>query len=141
MARKKVRRGEGSSAVDLGNGDVESLRPRVGPLEEEGKEEEEQDQAKPEASSLKKTVKPRRSHVQFIKLRFCHVLIATGLLGLTASLALSLWWSFIHNDVSGGFAIGSYVIAAVSFLVAIPGYRHSMTCTCWTKDDANLDTS
>lgn len=51
----------------------------------------------------------------------CYVLVIAVVIGLGISLALSLWYSIIHEDVSGGFTIGSYVIAAVGFLIAIPG--------------------
>ncbi|OTA85777.1 hypothetical protein M434DRAFT_36027 [Hypoxylon sp. CO27-5] len=50
------------------------------------------------------------------------------------SLVISLWWSADHDDVSGGFGIGSYMLTLSSAIVAVTSYAHRSTCRCWKRE-------
>ncbi|KAI1778103.1 hypothetical protein F4818DRAFT_286923 [Hypoxylon cercidicola] len=60
----------------------------------------------------------------------CFYLSAAAILLLFASLALSLWWSINHGDVSGGFGIGSYMVGISGVIIAVARYMH---CRCWVR--------
>ncbi|KAF2877637.1 hypothetical protein BDV95DRAFT_154047 [Massariosphaeria phaeospora] len=64
---------------------------------------------------------------------FCFILASLAFLGVSSSLALSLWWSIAHADVSGGFTMGAYIVAVFGVPMGVVGYRHSQTCRCWER--------
>ncbi|KAI1140269.1 hypothetical protein F5Y05DRAFT_311245 [Hypoxylon sp. FL0543] len=63
----------------------------------------------------------------------CFYLLAVVILLISASLAVSLWWSAGHGDVSGGFGIGSYMAGLSSTIVAVASYAHRSNCRCWKQ--------
>ncbi|KAI1459171.1 hypothetical protein F4805DRAFT_87918 [Annulohypoxylon moriforme] len=63
----------------------------------------------------------------------CFYLSAAAIALLIASLGISLWWSVNHDDVSGGFGMGSYMLAVSSVIIAIATYMHRQDCRCWTR--------
>ncbi|KAI2625110.1 hypothetical protein GGR54DRAFT_594935 [Hypoxylon sp. NC1633] len=65
----------------------------------------------------------------------CFYLTAAALALLFASLALSLWWSINHDDVSGGFGMGSYMLAMSSVIIAVASYMHRSSCRCWNRQN------
>ena len=129
MARvKRTGAGASSSAQPTDTEDVESLRQRCQTLKKE------LDQYKSAAAPAGTAQEAESKGTNLpIDIPFCYILILAAFIGFSVSLVLALWYSIIHEDVSGGFTIGSYVIAAAGFLVAIPGYRHSFSCRCWGK--------
>ena len=72
-------------------------------------------------------------------MRPCIVLSVSAFLAFVLSLSVALWWSTFHNDVSGGFAIGSYIIAVAAIPIAIAGYTHSRSCQCWLDRQHLID--
>lgn len=44
----------------------------------------------------------------------CYILVTFFFTAFCPSLALALWWSTVHGDVSGGFTLGAYIIAAAA---------------------------
>ncbi|KAI0885759.1 uncharacterized protein GGS22DRAFT_134205 [Annulohypoxylon maeteangense] len=67
----------------------------------------------------------------------CFYLSAAAIALLIASLGISLWWSVNHDDVSGGFGMGSYMLAVSSVIIAISTYMHRQDCRCWTPRHAS----
>ncbi|KAI2467047.1 hypothetical protein F4781DRAFT_329473 [Annulohypoxylon bovei var. microspora] len=61
----------------------------------------------------------------------CFYLSAAAVALLIASFGISLWWSVNHDDVSGGFGMGSYMLAVSSVIIAIATYMHRQHCRCW----------
>lgn len=76
-----------------------------------------------------------------VVIRPCYILIGVSLVGFSLSLALALWWALTHDDISGGFTVGGYIIAATGLLLVVPGYRHSQLCQCWPKDVVRAETA
>jgi hypothetical protein len=76
---------------------------------------------------------PESKKNEIFHIRACHMIFLSILLTIAGSTSLSLWWSFIHGDVSGGFTIGSYCIAAASLPIGFASYQHSKECRCWKK--------
>ncbi|KAI0838761.1 hypothetical protein F5Y06DRAFT_296367 [Hypoxylon sp. FL0890] len=66
----------------------------------------------------------------------CFYLLAVALLLILASLVISFWWSAGHDDVSGGFGMGSYMVGLSSAIVALAGYAHRSNCRCWNREQA-----
>lgn len=64
----------------------------------------------------------------------CFYLLAAVMLLLFASLAVSLWWSVDHYDVSGGFGMGSYMVGISGTIVAVASYIHRSSCRCWKHE-------
>ncbi|OTA70099.1 hypothetical protein K449DRAFT_380111 [Hypoxylon sp. EC38] len=64
----------------------------------------------------------------------CFYLLAVTVSLILASLVISLWWSADHDDVSGGFGIGSYMVTLSSAIVAVTSYAHRSTCRCWKRE-------
>jgi hypothetical protein len=60
----------------------------------------------------------------------CYLIGAAVLVVFTLSLAVSLWWSISRQDVSGGFTMGAYMVAAASLPLGFVSYRHWETCHC-----------
>jgi hypothetical protein len=48
-----------------------------------------------------------------------------------SSFTMSLWWTLAHNDISGGFTLGAWFIAAATFPIGLISYQHSLKCKCW----------
>ncbi|KAI6090534.1 hypothetical protein F4821DRAFT_19669 [Hypoxylon rubiginosum] len=67
----------------------------------------------------------------------CFYLSAAAIVLLFASLALSLWWSINHSDVSGGFGIGSYVVGTSGVIIAVASYMHRPHCWCWAPSQTS----
>ncbi|KAK9415354.1 hypothetical protein SUNI508_10544 [Seiridium unicorne] len=65
------------------------------------------------------------------KFRPCHIFGMIAILGIVLSASVATWYSLTYSDVSGGFAIGSYIVAVMTMVITIPGYQHSRSCTCW----------
>ncbi|KAI1442901.1 hypothetical protein F5Y02DRAFT_394857 [Annulohypoxylon stygium] len=63
----------------------------------------------------------------------CFYLSVAAIGLLVASFGISLWWSISYGDVSGGFGIGSYMIAASGGIIAISTYVHRQNCRCWVR--------
>ena len=64
-------------------------------------------------------------------IRTCYILIALGALSIAGSLALALWRSLNHSDLSGGFALAQYVLAVGALIIGCVLVIHSRTCCCW----------
>lgn len=69
---------------------------------------------------------------------FCYYLVATLFLLVASSFGLAVYWAIAHNDVSGGFTMGSYIATVATLPVGVVGYRHSHSCQCWVKRDKGL---
>lgn len=90
------------------------------------------DPAPSEAQNIESISRQAPGHLQDgYRVKTCHVLMGTSVVGVATSLSLALWWSIVHDDPGSGFTIGSYVLAAFGVLVAIPAYPHSKVCNCW----------
>jgi len=86
--------------------------------------------------------KPSATEAQKSKLAFvlqpCVVLIIFTFLAFAGSLSFAVWWSVSRNDVSGGFTIGSYIVAVIALPIGIASYQHSRSgCQCWQSTGAN----
>ncbi|KAI1091007.1 hypothetical protein F5B19DRAFT_493829 [Rostrohypoxylon terebratum] len=68
----------------------------------------------------------------------CFYLSAAAIVLLVASFGISLWWSVSHDDVSGGFGMGSYMLAVSSVIIAIATYMHRQDCRCWVRENDSL---
>ncbi|KAI1380969.1 hypothetical protein F4677DRAFT_206019 [Hypoxylon crocopeplum] len=68
----------------------------------------------------------------------CFFLLATAMLLLFASFAISLWWSINQKDVSGGFGMGSYMVGISSLTIGVATYAHRQDCRCWTPGKTHL---
>ncbi|KAI1140268.1 hypothetical protein F5Y05DRAFT_311326 [Hypoxylon sp. FL0543] len=66
----------------------------------------------------------------------CFYLSAAAFSLLIASFGLSLWWSINHDDVSGGFGMGSYTLGVSTVIIAVASYVHSSSCRCWARRGA-----
>lgn len=66
--------------------------------------------------------------------RSCVLLMLFTTATLSASLALALWWSVSQKDVSGGFTIGAYVLAAAGLPIAVGGSVHGQS---WKQDSCS----
>ncbi|KAI1085056.1 hypothetical protein F5B20DRAFT_129388 [Whalleya microplaca] len=64
----------------------------------------------------------------------CFYLLAASIILSFASLGISLWWSIDHEDVSGGFGMGSYMVGISSLVIAVASYTHRSNCRCWVHD-------
>ena len=65
--------------------------------------------------------------------RTCVILMIVSAIAVLTSLSLALWWTLTHNDVSGGFTMGGYIVG-VGCLVLYPiQYQHSKNCQCWHR--------
>jgi hypothetical protein len=49
------------------------------------------------------------------------------------SFSMSLWWTVEKNDISGGFTMGSWILAVATLPIGFANYRHSTDCQCWKK--------
>jgi hypothetical protein len=76
-----------------------------------------------DTSDMKKTDSPK---VCILLIIGC---VTLGIL----SLVLSLWWTTSHNDISGGFTLGSYVLSISAVLMALLGVFHKRKCHCWDE--------
>ena len=73
--------------------------------------------------------------------RPCIFLIILAFLAFAISLSLAMWWSVSRNDVSGGFTIGSYIVAVVALPIGIASYQHSRSgCQCWQARSVSNET-
>lgn len=61
----------------------------------------------------------------------CYTLVAFGILAIAGSLAPALWMSVYGHDMSGGFALGQYILGVGVLVVGSPLVIHSRTCRCW----------
>jgi hypothetical protein len=76
-------------------------------------------------------------HSRVSKLRLfrtCLVLAYVAAFTITSSLIVALWWSFKHNDASGGFTMAGYMVAVGGIIMYPIQSRHSKGCTCWKKN-------
>ncbi|KAI1185595.1 hypothetical protein F5B17DRAFT_407327 [Nemania serpens] len=60
----------------------------------------------------------------------CSYLFAAAVIGIILSFALAIWWWRSQNDLSGGFTLGSYIIAVDALVVAVAGKFHAPNCRC-----------
>ncbi|KAI1481165.1 hypothetical protein F4774DRAFT_59704 [Daldinia eschscholtzii] len=67
----------------------------------------------------------------------CFYLIGSAIALLLASLGLSIWWSINNGDVSGGFGMGSYMLAISSVIIAVATYMHRSDCRCWVHQQVS----
>jgi hypothetical protein len=125
-----------STAVDTGQV-LENLQRRGRATPEASLHESREESPPPRlrgASPTRAVVSDPESKKQGIfHIRACYKIFLSILLTIAGSTSLSLWWSFIHGDVSGGFTIGSYCIAAASLPIGFASYQHSKECRCWKK--------
>lgn len=66
-------------------------------------------------------------------IRTCYWIVVSIFLVVSFSLSISLWWSISHNDISGGFTVGAYVVAVASLPVGFVSYKHNDSCRCWAR--------
>lgn len=64
-------------------------------------------------------------------IRMCIFLICLFLLTLALSLSLALWWAETHDDISGGFTVGSYIVAIAGIPIGLASLIHFRSCKCW----------
>jgi hypothetical protein len=70
-------------------------------------------------------------HYSKFSSRPCFMILTAIILTLCISLGLSLWWTIMRDDISGGFTVGGYVIAAGTLPIGFVSYRHNESCRCW----------
>ncbi|KAI1805134.1 hypothetical protein F4811DRAFT_516708 [Daldinia bambusicola] len=63
----------------------------------------------------------------------CFYLLGSAIALLFASVGLSIGWSISSGDVSGGFGMGSYMLAISSVIIAVATYMHRSDCRCWVR--------
>ncbi|KAI1389648.1 uncharacterized protein F4822DRAFT_399098 [Hypoxylon trugodes] len=68
----------------------------------------------------------------------CFYLLVSVSLLFICSFVVSVCWSVIREDVSGGFTMGSYIIAVPGVAIAIVGYLHREHCQCWKRRKVSL---
>ena len=66
-------------------------------------------------------------------MRTCYILILSTFLIILTSVALALWKSVKDDDVSGGFTLGQYIVAAGGLVIFGVITIHARTCVCWKK--------
>ncbi|KAI6090377.1 hypothetical protein F4821DRAFT_229177 [Hypoxylon rubiginosum] len=62
----------------------------------------------------------------------CFYLLAIAISLLVASLVLAIWWSIYYDDISSGFAMGSYMVGLLGIVVAVAN-MHRPHCRCWIR--------
>ncbi|KAK3720374.1 hypothetical protein LTR37_003785 [Vermiconidia calcicola] len=66
--------------------------------------------------------------------RTCIILIVLCAATILFSLTIALWWTLTHhNDVSGGFTMGGYIVAVSGLPLYVMQNRHSKDCRCWRR--------
>jgi hypothetical protein len=63
----------------------------------------------------------------------CYIIGGFVSLMFFISLILAVWWSVTHNDLSGGFTLGAYILAAAALPTGLASYTHSFHCRCWSR--------
>jgi hypothetical protein len=72
------------------------------------------------------TVQPSNTYTCYIIGGFVSVMFV-------ASLVLAVWWSATRDDISGGFTLGAYILAAATLPTGLASYSHSFYCRCSTR--------
>ena len=74
------------------------------------------------------------SRNRWIGIRPCYLLIGLGILVIAGSLAPALWRSADQGDLSGGFALGQYILGIGVLIIGSMVVIHTTGtrgCTCW----------
>ena len=75
------------------------------------------------------------SLLTFIRsIQICTMLIIGSVMLGILSLILAIWWSISHDDLSGGFTLGGYVVSVSAVLIGAMGIFHRRKCYCWSEE-------
>jgi hypothetical protein len=66
---------------------------------------------------------------------FCTLMNIAWAVDVSGSLVLGLCWSFLQNDVSGGFTMSAYVIGVGGVILTPMQFRHFKNCKCSKSED------
>ena len=75
----------------------------------------------PYPSDLRPDPPKKILHDFWRRILFLSIPIVIYFVATTSSLGLALWWTIVHDDISGGFTMGAYVWGVVVFPT---GYWH-----------------
>jgi hypothetical protein len=75
------------------------------------------------------------SLLTFIRsVQICIILIIGSVTLGILSLILAIWWSISHDDLSGGFTLGGYIVSVSAVLIGAIGIFHRRKCHCWSEE-------
>lgn len=65
---------------------------------------------------------------------FCYLLAALGLLFISSSSAVGIYYSITKNAMGDGFTTAGYMLAVGTLVVTPPAAYHYQHCRCWRRN-------